>query len=74
MRLKHHTLTKLSEITGLGKTYLCDIIATRKRMSYKRARYFEKILEIPHEILLEGNSDELKEIFSNLTVFKRLEM
>lgn len=65
-RLPRGTLTKLSEKTGIGPSYLSDIIATSKRPGRKKALTLEKAAaelgkEIPAVMWLYGSRTELRQ-------------
>lgn len=60
MRLKKGILKKINRLTGYNKTYLCDLFATRKRPSFKRAMRLEKITGIHHDLWLGGTSEKIK--------------
>ena len=66
MRLKYRTLTKLTAMTGFGKTYLCDLVATRKRPGSQRALILEKATGVHHDLWLYRPSEEIKNAIKNL--------
>jgi len=68
MRLKHKLLIKLSRKTGINKTELCDLVATRKRPSYKRATYLETVTNIHHDLWLGGSAEEIKTKLNELEI------
>lgn len=68
MRLKYKLLCKLNELTGQSKTDLCDLAATRKRPSFKRAMKLEKLTGVHHDLWLGGTSDEIKAELNKMEV------
>lgn len=68
MRLKHRLLNKLSELTGFSKTDLCDLAATRKRPSYKRAMFLEETIGVHHDLWQGGTSEEIKMELNKLEI------
>lgn len=68
MRLRHKLLTKLSKITGYSKTDLCDLVATRKRPSYKKAMRLERLIGIHHDLWQGGTAEEIKTALNALEI------
>ena len=65
MRLPNGTLTSLARETGIDKTSLCDLAATRKRPGRGRAKALERAARkigrrVPAVLWLYGTSSEIK--------------
>lgn len=68
MRLKHKLLKKMNEITGYNVSYLCDLIATRKRPGSKRALELENLTGVHHDLWLYHPSEDIKRELNNLEI------
>ena len=68
MRIKHGLLGKIKKITGYETTYLCDLIATRKRPSFKRSKFLEEKTGVHHDLWLDGSAEELKTVLNRLEI------
>ncbi len=69
IRMPHGSLKKLAEATGDRPSYLCDMIATRKRPGRKKAKQLEKISNVSKITWLYGSSVEIKkELIENTMV------
>jgi len=69
MRLPYGSLKSLSEKTGISKQSLCDLVATRRRPSRKRALLLEKAckelgLDAPAILWLYGTQEKIKRALS----------
>ena len=65
MRLKRGTLTKISKVSGITNTHLCNYAATRVRPRPDRARQLESACleagyDVPAHVWLLGTSNEIK--------------